>query len=91
MPSEASRERLTRDTTAAKRARVRAALADPRNRYRSNRDLGRDLGVDEAMVRDWKKQLGIPALLPFTGEAPPVKAGGKKRGRRAKNKKKKKK
>lgn len=47
----------TSDTNRAKRQRVITALSVPTLAEKSNRELGRLLSVDEAMIRKWRAKL----------------------------------
>lgn len=59
----------TLDTTADKNERVEKALRKKKNHTRSNRDIAKELQVDESMVRKWKNKLGIPQLRQHGGRS----------------------
>lgn len=59
---------LTADPRSSKTERVIRALKIKANWKKSNRDLGRELEVDESMVRRYRAKLNVPSLAPHTGE-----------------------
>jgi hypothetical protein len=80
VPSSADRRRTTSDTRAEKRARVRAALANPATADLPNRHLARLLSVDESMVRRVRLLLA-KELAPKAPARKPRKDAGRVRPR----------
>ena len=63
-------ERFSERSHALIEKKMRRALMKRANQTASNRELAKELLVDEKTVRQWKARLGIPPLKPGTGEVP---------------------
>lgn len=62
-------ERLTAlDRSESKRSRLLEILLDERNGHLSNRQIARMVLVDESMVRNHRKKLGLKSPEPYSRE-----------------------